>query len=170
MSGRLNDGAMERAIQALQACAARVARRPMRGLRAVATEACRQAENGPAFLHRVREATGLSIDIISPREEAELALESCAPLLTGGGRRALVFDIGGGSTELSWVRLDGVGVPELIGYASLPMGVVTLVRAIRRFAMFEPGRLRQRCRRRRAADDRVREACIASGMRCGWAA
>ncbi len=125
-SGRLSEDAMDRAIQALHACAVRVARRPIKSLRAVATEACRQAENGAAFLRRVREETGLAIEIISPREEAELALESCAPLLAGGGRRALVFDIGGGSTELSWVRLDGVGVPELIGYASLPVGVVTL--------------------------------------------
>ncbi len=64
--------------------------------------------------------------MISTREEAELALESCAPLLDGGGRRALLFDIGGGSTELAWVRLAEHGRPELIGYASLPVGVVTL--------------------------------------------
>jgi exopolyphosphatase/guanosine-5'-triphosphate,3'-diphosphate pyrophosphatase len=78
-------------------------------------------------LARVRDETGLRIDIISSREEAELALESCAPLMRGIGRRALVFDIGGGSTELGWVRLppDG-GPPELIGYVSLPLGVVNL--------------------------------------------
>ena len=125
-TGRLSEASMERAVAALHACAARIAKRPMRGLRAIATEACRQASNGPAFLDRVRAETGLKIDIVSPREEAELALESCAPLLLGEGRRALVFDIGGGSTELSWVRLDGPGVPQLIGYASLPVGVVTL--------------------------------------------
>ena len=65
--------------------------------------------------------------MISTREEAELALESCAPLLRGAGRRALLFDIGGGSTELAWVRLNGIDrAPELIGYDSLPVGVVTL--------------------------------------------
>ncbi len=124
-TGRLGEAPMERAIEALQTCAARLARRPVRAVRAVATEACRQAANGPEFLARVRRETGLRFDAISTREEAELALESCAPLLTGQGRRAVLFDIGGGSTELAWVRLGGA-TPELIGYASLPIGVVTL--------------------------------------------
>ena len=79
-----------------------------------------------AFLARVKHETGLDIGVISSREEAELALESCAPLLAGWGRRALLFDIGGGSTELAWVRTDPNGRPELIGYDSLPVGVVTL--------------------------------------------
>ena len=125
-SGELSDAAMDRSITALRACTARIERRPMRAIRAVATEACRQARNGPAFLARVRQETGLPIDMISPREEAELALESCAPLLQRGERRALVFDIGGGSTELAWVRLQTGEPPGLIGYASLPLGVVTL--------------------------------------------
>jgi exopolyphosphatase/guanosine-5'-triphosphate,3'-diphosphate pyrophosphatase len=125
-SGRLSDSAMDRALHALHACAARLHRRPVRAVRAIATEACRRAANGPEFLARVRAETGLPIDVISTREEAELALESCAPLLAGPGRRALLFDIGGGSTELAWVRLNGHGTPELIGYDSLPVGVVTL--------------------------------------------
>jgi exopolyphosphatase/guanosine-5'-triphosphate,3'-diphosphate pyrophosphatase len=85
----------------------------------------------------VKRETGLDIGVISSREEAELALESCAPLLAGWGRRALLFDIGGGSTELAWVRLDPSGRAQLIGYASLPVGVVTLAE---RFgaAGFEP--------------------------------
>lgn len=125
-TGELSAAAMERAIVALQACAARLERRPVRRLRAVATEACRRAANGPVFLGRVKQETGLEVGVISSREEAELALESCAPLLAGGGRRALLFDIGGGSTELAWVRIDPYGQPELIGYDSLPVGVVTL--------------------------------------------
>jgi exopolyphosphatase / guanosine-5'-triphosphate,3'-diphosphate pyrophosphatase len=130
-TGELSERAMERALEALHACAARLARRQVRTLRAIATEACRRAANGAAFLARVRRETGLPIDTISTREEAELALESCAPLLaaTPGGappRRALLFDIGGGSTELAWVRLDDNGRPSLIGYDSLPLGVVTL--------------------------------------------
>ncbi len=128
-TGRLSPLAMERALGALHGCAARLARRPVRGLRAIATEACRRAVNGPEFLARVRHETGLPIDVISTREEAELALESCAPLLARGGRRALLFDIGGGSTELAWVRAAspcGGSRPELAGYVSLPVGVVTL--------------------------------------------
>ena len=143
-SGQLSPAAMDRAIDALHGCAACLARRPVRAIRAIATEACRQAANGTHFLARVRAETGLHISTISAREEAELALESCGSLLQGVGRRALVFDIGGGSTELAWVRLPhsslphssmahpGVArsspasAPELIGYASLPVGVVTL--------------------------------------------
>ena len=126
-SGRLSEPAMDRALSALHGCAARLARRPLRGIRAIATEACRRAENGPAFLDRVRQETGLPIDVISSREEAELAVESCGPLLRRAGRRALLFDIGGGSTELAWIRLPpGNARPELIGYVSLPVGVVTL--------------------------------------------
>ncbi|MDP9116221.1 MAG: Ppx/GppA family phosphatase [Actinomycetota bacterium] len=123
--GRLGSLAMDRTLTALAAISARLERRPVRSLRAVATEACRQAVNGREFLARALEETGLRFDLISTREEAELTLESCAPLLQGGGRRALLFDIGGGSTELAWVRL-GEGAPELIGYVSLPVGVVSL--------------------------------------------
>jgi exopolyphosphatase / guanosine-5'-triphosphate,3'-diphosphate pyrophosphatase len=124
-TGQLNPRAMDRAIVALQACAARLSRRPVRQIRAIATEACRRAANGAEFLCRAHSETGLDIGVISTREEAELALESCAPLLAGHGRRALLFDIGGGSTELAWVRVTA-GRPELIGYDSLPVGVVTL--------------------------------------------
>ena len=125
-SGMLSQDAMDRAMAALHGCAARLARRPVQAVRAIATEACRRAANGREFLARVRAETGLPIDVISSREEAELALESCSPLLRKGGRRALLFDIGGGSTELVWVRLAQQGRPELIGYVSLPVGVVTL--------------------------------------------
>ena len=123
--GELSGRAMDRAIAALQAIANRLERRPVQRVRAVATEACRQATNGAEFLARAQAETGLRFDLISTREEAELALESCAPLLMQAGRRALLFDIGGGSTELAWVRLGGA-VPELIGYDSLPIGVVSL--------------------------------------------
>jgi len=126
--GELSAPAMERTLDALRGCAARLERRPVRALRAIATEACRRAANGPAFLRRVRDEVGLDISIISSREEVELALDSCAPLLRDAGRRAILFDIGGGSTELAWIRLDPGGArPQLIGYVSLPLGVVTLV-------------------------------------------
>ena len=124
-TGRLSPDAMDRAMQALHACAERLARRPMRKVRAIATEACRRATNGAEFLARVKAETGLDVGVISSREEAELALESCSQLLCGEGSRALLFDIGGGSTELAWVRL-AQGEAQLIGYESLPIGVVTL--------------------------------------------
>lgn len=125
-SGKLCEASMDRAMTALHTCATRLARRPVRGMRAIATEACRQAANGPEFIARVARETGISFDIISPREEAALVLESCVPLLQKCERRALLFDIGGGSTELVWVRMVPGGLPELAGYTSLPIGVVTL--------------------------------------------
>nr|WP_203075016.1 Ppx/GppA phosphatase family protein [Roseomonas ponticola] len=126
-TGNLSDAAMDRAVVALRACAEKLARRPVRALQAVTTEACRRAANGAAFLARVERETGLRLRVISPREEAELAMESCAPLLEPGDRRALLFDIGGGSTEIAWIRTHpGRQVPELIGYISVPVGVVTL--------------------------------------------
>lgn len=142
-TGRLSEVAMDRAITALQGCVHRLGRRPVRSVRAIATEACRQAENGADFIARARAETGLAIDIISTREEAELALESCAPLLRDGGRRALLFDIGGGSTEIAWVRLCSSGcaedAPELVGYISLPVGVVTLAERFRDVAQTGAG-------------------------------
>ena len=125
-SGTLSDAAMERTMEALHGCAARLRRRPVRAVRAIATEACRRASNSGAFLERVELETGLHFDVITAREEAALVLESCAPLLGRGLRRALLFDIGGGSTELAWVRMTPEGQSELAGYASLPVGVVTL--------------------------------------------
>jgi exopolyphosphatase / guanosine-5'-triphosphate,3'-diphosphate pyrophosphatase len=125
-TGQLAESAMDRAMDALKSCASRISRYRLTGLTAVATEACRRAANGADFLARVRQQTGLDIRIISGREEAELTLESCSPLLRGAGSRALVFDIGGGSTELAWVRLDHVGPPTLVSFLSLPFGVMTL--------------------------------------------
>jgi exopolyphosphatase/guanosine-5'-triphosphate,3'-diphosphate pyrophosphatase len=125
-SGELSPAAMDRAIDALHVCADVLSRRHINGLRAIATEACRRAANAPEFVARVAEQTGLKLDIISTREEAKLALESCAPLLDNSGRRALLFDIGGGSTELVWVRLSAGDQPALIGTVSIPIGVVAL--------------------------------------------
>jgi exopolyphosphatase/guanosine-5'-triphosphate,3'-diphosphate pyrophosphatase len=137
-SGNLCPTAMDRAVAALRDCAEKLARSRPRMVRAIATEACRRARNGPEFLDRVRRETGLEVGVITSREEAELALESCTPLLQGAGRRALLFDIGGGSTELAWVRVE-CGVPSLIGYASLPVGVVTLAERFGTAAFTEDG-------------------------------
>jgi exopolyphosphatase/guanosine-5'-triphosphate,3'-diphosphate pyrophosphatase len=131
-SGTLSDDAMDRAIEALSTCAERLRRWQVSDIRAIATEACRQAENGAAFVARARAATGLPIETISPREEVGLAMESCASLINQAERRALLFDIGGGSTEIAWVRVPGHqnesdrSLPQLIGYHTIPVGVVTL--------------------------------------------
>lgn len=126
-TGRLDDGAMERAYDALVQCGERVARKgvdPTR-LMAVATQACRQADNGLAFIERVRVGTGLKLRIIDPAEEARLAVQGCLNLFDATAEAVLVVDVGGGSTELSWLRKRGDGF-VLEGWMSAPVGVVTL--------------------------------------------
>jgi exopolyphosphatase/guanosine-5'-triphosphate,3'-diphosphate pyrophosphatase len=128
-SGVLSEDAMARALDALKICADKIAARPVAAGRYVATEACRQAANCEVFLARVREEIGIEIEIISSTEEARLVVAGCAPLLNPRIPYAIVFDIGGGSTEIVWLRLWGGGNrgrPEILGSMSLPFGVVTL--------------------------------------------
>jgi exopolyphosphatase / guanosine-5'-triphosphate,3'-diphosphate pyrophosphatase len=127
-SGRISDAAMDRAVDALRICADKISRRHVTLSRAVATEACRQASNGAEFVARVRDATGIMLDIIAPKEEARLAVMGCHQLLEVGDGPALIFDIGGGSTELVLVD-DSGGQPIILDWASVPWGVVSLSEA-----------------------------------------
>jgi exopolyphosphatase/guanosine-5'-triphosphate,3'-diphosphate pyrophosphatase len=125
-TGRLSEAAMVRTIAALRICAAKVARSGAGRARYVATEACRRAANCPEFLERVRYDTGIRIEIISSDEEARLVVAGCAPLLDTSVPQALVFDIGGGSTEIAWLSFGDGAAPALEGFVSVPQGVVTL--------------------------------------------
>jgi exopolyphosphatase/guanosine-5'-triphosphate,3'-diphosphate pyrophosphatase len=136
-SGRLAPEAMDRAMAALKVCAEKMRRRRVRRMSAVATQACRLADNGPDFIARIAAETGLRLRIISPREEARLSVAGCLNLLDPGARAALVVDVGGGSTELSWVDMtdprldldDRAQHPARLpihAWTSIPVGVVTL--------------------------------------------
>lgn len=140
-SGQLGEAAMGRTLEALAVCARKLRYRRVERLRAIATEACRRAVNGRDFLRRVRSETGLALEIIGSAEEAELALQGCAPLFEPAQPHVLVLDIGGGSTELCWLELETpereeTGAPQpaagrlaegrLRRAVSLPFGVVTL--------------------------------------------
>lgn len=127
-SGRLSDAAMDRTVAALAACAEKLARRDVRLTRNVATEACRRAANGNRFVDRVFDETGIALDVISAAEEARLAVLGCHMLIAADGPPALVFDIGGGSTEVMLVAPGSVngGEPEIIDWISMPWGVVSL--------------------------------------------
>ena len=126
-SGNLSEDAIDRTIAALKICASKVEQRGATSYRCIATQACRRASNGQAFLKRVKQETGLEFDIISSEEEARLSVQGCAPLLDRSYEAGLVFDIGGGSTELSWLRLGERDHDlERLFWASLPHGVVTL--------------------------------------------
>lgn len=122
-TGVLSEAAIERAVAALTICAERVRRHGNFRLRAVATEACRRAANASVLLARVNAEAGLALEVISPEEEARLAAIGCAPLLGEGYAGALVFDIGGGSTELIWLE---AGEAEPVFATSVRAGVVGL--------------------------------------------
>ncbi len=125
-SGRLSEAAMQRTLAALKICASKVKKLNAQKVRCIATEACRRAENGDSFLKTVEDETGLTFETITPQLEAELTLSGCSPLLNTGHERALLFDIGGGSTEIMWVNTERGHEPEATGILSFPMGVVTL--------------------------------------------
>ncbi len=130
-TGKLSDDAMERTLGALTICADKLRRRNVRLARSVATEACRRASNGAAFIERVRQETGIALDIISAEEEARLAVLGCHILLEGGEGPALIFDIGGGSTELVLLEPGGK-VPRILDWQSVPWGVVSLTDTVER--------------------------------------
>ncbi len=125
-NGCLSDDAMDRTIEALSVCAERLREFDVVSTRSIATEACRRAGNCDEFFSRVREKTGLDFEAIPYEEEARLALVGCRNLLDGDPPNALVFDIGGGSTELIWAERNDEGAFEIVDVISLPFGVVTL--------------------------------------------
>lgn len=123
-TGLLDPVAMDRTVDALKICADKIARHGVWDLRCVATAACRAAGNATAFIERARRETGLRIDVIDASEEAALALSGCMSLLDRHDGPALVFDIGGGSTELALADIRPGRRHELVSFASLPVGVV----------------------------------------------
>ena len=138
-SGRLSEAAVERTLEALKVCASKIRRHQVARSGLIATEACRLAANADEFLARARTETGLDITIVSRETEAKLAVSGCASLIDFGCDFALVFDIGGGSSELIWLdlgrhkhaarhslseRMEAQGC--IAAWTSLPVGVVTL--------------------------------------------
>src|SRR5262249_47755384 len=130
-TGVLSEAAIGRALEALAICRDKMHNRGVTRARLIATEACRAARNGEAFRARVREEAALDLEIIDRETEALLAATGCTPLIDPNAQAVILFDIGGGSSEL--IRLGrgrpsrgGPPVPEIQGWASLPLGVVTL--------------------------------------------
>ena len=149
-SGKLTDGAMDRAVSALAVCADKLRRRHVSLSRSVATEACRRAVNGRDFVERVRSETGIALEIIAPEEEARLAVLGCHKLLEPGDGPALIFDIGGGSTELVLVE-PGDETPRIKAWWSAPWGVVSLTESEGKAALEGPDRLKAYLRMRERA-------------------
>ncbi|MET3925902.1 Ppx/GppA phosphatase family protein [Devosia sp. 2618] len=133
VKGRLGDAAMERTMEALRQCRNKLREHQPARMRLIATEACRAAENGAEFLERVKAELGIELEIVDRRTEAELAVTGCADLIEATAQGALMFDIGGGSSELAWLDFRG-GRPKSQGrmsasirsWQSLPVGVVSI--------------------------------------------
>ncbi|OBZ92786.1 exopolyphosphatase [Pararhizobium polonicum] len=129
-SGRLSQDAMDRSIEALKVCAAKLKTREIRKTRLIATEAARAAENGEAFLVRVLEETGLELEIINRETEARLAVSGCSSLVGRETKSVVLFDIGGGSSEIAVIKIGDNRSSRLANHithwTSLPVGVVTL--------------------------------------------
>ena len=137
-TGALSEDAMSRTIEALKICAGKLERHGVGRSRMVATQACRVACNGPEFINRVTESIGLELEILTPEVEAKLAVAGCATLVDASVDYVLVFDIGGGSSEIIWLDLTRPGARRggiqgridadaaIVAWTSLPVGVVTL--------------------------------------------
>jgi exopolyphosphatase/guanosine-5'-triphosphate,3'-diphosphate pyrophosphatase len=128
-TGRISDAAIGRAIGALSVCRDKIRARRAGRLRLIATEACRSAVNADSFRDQVFEATGIALEVIDRETEATLAVIGCSPLIDPNGRGAILFDIGGGSSELVWIERDPMQrepVPRIKAWMSIPLGVVTL--------------------------------------------
>lgn len=138
----LSEDAIERALEALAICKKKIDMRHVSRMRAVATEACRRATNGHILVERAKAELGLEIDIVTATEEGRLALTGCAGILNARIPYGIVFDIGGGSTEIIFLRIDPDGrqrpgypiLFEVIDSISIPHGVVTLSEVYAQFA------------------------------------
>lgn len=129
-TGKLSDNAMHRAVEALKICRDKLAGKIIRRSRLIATEACRSAANGEQFLERVRTETGLELEIVDRQTEARLAVSGCGTLVTRDTDAVVLFDIGGGSSEIALIDVSRRRSPRLAehitAWTSLPVGVVTL--------------------------------------------
>lgn len=132
-SRRLGEPAMERAIEALANCHRKLLERGVERSRLIATEACRAAENGDEFIARVKSETGLALEVVNRETEARLAVAGCVSLVDQDAEGVILFDIGGGSSEIVWLDLRnrcgarGFALTRFIrAWTSLPVGVVNL--------------------------------------------
>jgi exopolyphosphatase/guanosine-5'-triphosphate,3'-diphosphate pyrophosphatase len=130
-TGRLSEAAIERAVCALAVCREKMDNRGVTRARLIATEACRAADNGAEFLEVIRDQVGIELEIVDRKTEADLAATGCTPLIDPEARGVLLFDIGGGSSELvslaqSEPEVRGPPRPVVRSWVSLPVGVVTL--------------------------------------------
>ena len=128
MTGRLSEAAIARTLEALRVCRDKMAARGVTRSRTIATEACRSAANGTDFIERVREELGLGLEIVDRETEARLAAAGVGDLADRDARSIVMFDIGGGSSEIIWLGAEDRGGRALSvrAWESMRLGVVSL--------------------------------------------
>ena len=119
----LQPAAMDRSIAALKEFVELMGHNGVSAYSAGATAVVREAGNGSTFLDVVQRETGLRVRLLSGSEEARLSLLGAASVISNKDSAMVVFDIGGGSTELVW---QGEGRSSDMDSCSLPVGVVHL--------------------------------------------
>ncbi len=119
-TGRMNEDSVARAIQALRRFRQLLAQFGTRKTYAIATAAAREAKNGGEFVRNAKRALGVSVKVLTGRDEARLAAFG---VLAGiPDAQGIVGDLGGGSLELTVIR-DG----ELGDGVTLPFGPLRLM-------------------------------------------
>ena len=128
LTGRLGEPAIVRTLEALRICRDKMVGRGVTRARTIATEACRSAANGPDFVERVRERLGIALEIVDRETEAHLAAAGVGELADRDARSIVMFDIGGGSSEIIWLGLAERGrrARSVRAWESMRLGVVSL--------------------------------------------
>lgn len=116
---RLSAGAIERAAQCIKSFRAIAETRGAERIVAVATASVREANNSAQFIKEVERVAAVSVEILSPIEEARLIGLAVTQGCAAPGTSILNIDIGGGSTEMSLMRN---GAPA--GLLSVKLGAV----------------------------------------------
>jgi exopolyphosphatase/guanosine-5'-triphosphate,3'-diphosphate pyrophosphatase len=128
LSGRLGEAAIARTLEALRICRDKMAARGVTRARTIATEACRAAVNGAEFVDAVRDRLGIDLEIVDRETEAHLAAAGVGDLADRDARSIVMFDIGGGSSEIIWLQVDERSrrAGRVQAWESMRLGVVSL--------------------------------------------
>src|ERR1700730_10039742 len=124
VSGRLAPASIGQACDALRSFREEMDRAKVDAYRAIATSAVREAKNGATLVERARREAGIELETIEGIEEARLIQLAVTRRISVDDKRALLVDVGGGSTELT--LLDHA---ETAFTMSLPLGTVRMLEA-----------------------------------------
>jgi len=118
-TGLLSAGGIERTLTTIQTHIATAQQHDAHRIIITGTAACRRARNTQEFISAVHNATGITVEVLSEKDEATFAFRGALSGLPEVLSPTLVIDIGGGSTEYT------VGILDAEMSASIPFGAVT---------------------------------------------